>query len=247
MRIGTLSAESSREVQRSLEPSFAGLEKMVRMEVHRATSASFENGGFCAAHIESLAHKVSETILRNNHELSKGHIGELDHSAVRPGVHEMRTRTLSKKLTQQAPKLTISRYTAFRSFYCVFGTLEARYYTSHIPLSIPDNRLFTNTNKTEFSFTLASWLRALVKRGTIISQLTSRYQGFMFNISMPRIVDTEDAIQRPTWEAVESGDIATLRKSLHKRIVFPTDVDKSGRSLLSVSRCTIKPPKVDTL
>ena len=240
MRVDTSSREASREVQRCLQPSFAGLEDLVKNNVRQAISASPQNESLSTLYVERLADQISKTLIQKNPNHFKSTASSENCCTVRSERNEPDEQTVVQRPTKaDAPGIAISRHTASRKIGCIFGNLEYRYYTSRIPLSTSES-LSMETNMTELSFTLAPWLRTWVKRGGIVSTLTNRSQGFTFSISLPRVVDNKDVMLKPIWDALRVGDIATLQESLRKRIVYPTDVDDSGQSMLSVSQSMLK-------
>ena len=236
MRVDTSNREACKEVQRCLQPSFASLEYLVKDNIHQAISTSPQNESLTTLYVESLADQISKTLIQKNPEHFKSTMSSANHCAVRSeGIEPDEQAVVQSFIKVNAGRIAISRHTASQKLACIFGKLEYRYYTTRVPLSASEEGISMDTNMTELSFTLAPWLRSWIKRGGIVSQLTTRYQGFTLNISLPRVVDDEDVLQKPIWKAVRNGDVATLQESLSQRIVYPTDVTESGKSLLGVS------------
>ena len=236
MRVDKSSREASREVQRYLQPSFASLEDLVKSNVCQAISASPQNESLSTLYVERLADQISETLIQKNPEHFKSTASSANCCIDRSERNKPDEQTVVQWSTKaDAPGIAISRHTASRKIGCMFGHLEYRYCTSRIPLSTSES-LSMETNVAELSFTLAPWLRAWVKRGSIVSTLTNRCQGFTFNISLPRVVDDEDVMLKPIWSALQYGDMVTLQESFRKKIAYPTDVTNSGQSMLAVSQ-----------
>lgn len=236
MRLDTASSESSREVQRYLQPSFASLEDLVRKNIQQAISATPQDHSLTTLHAERLADQISKTLLQQNPDHFQSPISSANDSAV--GIEEIEAddqAVVQKAVKVDAPRIAVSRHTASRKLGCIFGKLEYRYYASRVPLSTSEEGLSMETNMTELSFTLAPWLQAWAKRGSMVAQLTNRCQGFDFSISLPRLVNENDTTQRPIWNAVRRGDIVTLQEALRERLVYPTDVNTLGDTLLTVS------------
>ena len=242
IRVDTASSESSREVQRYLEPSFANLENLVTKTVQQAISASHQDDGLTTLYAERLADHISKKFLQQNPEHIKSPISSANDSTV--GIEDVEIderAVVQRSIKTDAPGVAFSRHTASQAIGCIFGRLEYRYYTSRVPLSTSEEGLSIETNMTELSFTFAPWLRPWVKRGSIVSQLTNKCPGFSLSISLPRIVDYYDPTQRQIWDAARDGDIVTLQNAFRERIAYPTDVNEWGTSFLCVSelRCII--------
>ena len=236
IRVDKSSHESSKEVQRCLEPSFASLEDLVRKNVQQGISASPRNDGLTTIYVERLADQISKTLIQKNPEHFKSPVSSANDSAVEAeGIKVYEQAVTQQYSRENASRIAISRHTVSQKFGCIFGKLEYRYYTSRVPLLTSGEDLSMETNMTELTFTLVPWLQIWLGRGSIVSQMTNRYQGFTFSISLPRVVDDSDPAQRLIWGAVQAGDIVTLQESFRKRLAYPTDVNVRGQSLLSVS------------
>ena len=236
VRVDTSSREASREVHRCLQPSFASLETLVKSSIHQAIKPSPQSESLTTLYAERLADQVSQTLIPSNREHVKRTLSGTNHSILTStGKEPDEQATVQRSTMVYAPRTAISRHTESREIGSIFGKAGYRYYTCRVPLSTSQEEFSIETNMTELSFTLAPWLRAWVKRGGIVSQLTTRCPGFTFNISSPRVLDWDDAVHKPIWAAIRAGDVVTLQESFRKRLAYPTDVNARGESLLSVS------------
>ena len=236
IRVDTSSRETSREVQRCLQPSFASLEDLVKSNIRQAISASPKNESLSTFYVERLADQISKSLTQRHPEHFKNTVSSANYCIARSESNEPEEQTVVQWSTKvDAPGIAISRQTASRKIGCIFGELKYRYYTSRVPLPTLEG-LSIETNMTDLSFKLAPWLRTWVKRYSIVSHLTDSCQGFTFNISLPRVVDSEDVMLKPIWDALRYGDMVTLQESFRNRIAYPTDVTEHGQSMLTVSQ-----------
>ena len=223
-------------MRRHLQPSFSRVEDLIKTEIHRTMYASTQNGYHFTSHVaDRLARQISERLNCSGDNLGGSQPQRSELSLVESGVtREGLQKKIQVPIRASCLKNAITRHTFCRTFSCVLGTLTACRYHSHVPISKSDESLFVERQRTEFRFTLARWLRWLLRRGTFVWQIEHKPQCFTFHISTPRVVDTDDVQHKYIWEAVRHGNLHIVQTALQSRSAYPSDVNSEGFSLLHV-------------
>ena len=88
----------------------------------------------------------------------------------------------------------------------------------------------------EIDFLPASWLRYWTGCGISLARMGFGKPKIDINFAVARVLDFDSGFDiRKAMSAVITGDICTLVGSLQRKIIYPTDRDVNGMSLLSVS------------
>ena len=129
----------------------------------------------------------------------------------------------------------ISR-TSVQTMTSVFGSVVIRRSAVRTVYLISDQELFSDEARVGIEFVPASWLRYWTGCGIFLARMGFGKPTVDFNFTVARVLDFDSNLDtRKALRAVNTGDIQTLIGSLHRKVVYPTDRDLSGFSLLNVS------------
>ena len=127
--------------------------------------------------------------------------------------------------------------TSVQTMTSIFGIVVIRRSTVKTVYSNSDSELFSEEARVEINFLPASWLRYWTGCGIFLARMGFGKPTVDINFTVARVLDFDsDFDTREALHAVKTGDMRTLVEFLHRKVIYPTDRDLYGYSLLSVSK-----------
>ena len=142
----------------------------------------------------------------------------------------------SSRFSHEGGSSRLLSRTSVQRIMSVFGRVMIRRSTVKVVYLVSDPEIFSERTKMEIDFIPASWLQSWTNCGIFLARMGFGKPAFDFNFIVARVLDFDSNLDtRKALRAVETGDIRTLIGSLHRKVVYPTDRDLNGCSLLHVS------------
>ena len=118
----------------------------------------------------------------------------------------------------------------------VFGRVIIRRSAVKITYLDSDPEFFSEGDEVEIDFFPASWLRYWTGCGIFLARMGFGKPTVDVNFTVARVLDFDaDLDTQEALGAVKIGDVRTLIGFLQRKVIYPTDRDVYGNSLLSVS------------
>ena len=248
-------SESVSRFENVVQTSATSLQSSIRDEVHQTVLSIPRESNVSQASLQILSVLVSnilvsriqslesETSLKNPGSRSCIQVESAQGSPTKPQTEDVGTMTsVSQTTIESVRNEKSSRFsreggrTSVQTMTSVFGRVVIRRFTVKVVYLDSDPEVFSERTKMEIDFIPASWLRSWTSCGIFLARMGFGKPAFDFNFILARVLDFHSNLDtRKAFRAVETGDIRTLIGSLHRKIVYPTDRDLNGLSLLSVS------------
>ena len=150
-------------------------------------------------------------------------------------IESVRNEKSSRSSREGGSSRLLSR-TSAQTMTSVFGRVAIRRSTVKVVYLDSDSELFTEGTKVEIDFLPASWLRYWTGCGIFLARMGFGKPTVDINFTVARVLDFDSHPEtREALGALKRGDIRRLIGFLRRKVVYPTDRDLDGCSLLHVS------------
>ena len=259
--IATSISESTSRFENAVQASATSLESLIKDEIHRTVLAIPRESNVSQASLQTLSVLVSNIVatrfeslesetLKYPESRSYTHIESAQSAAPsEPQTKDVGTITRASQAIsndssneesghfdrEEGSSRLISR-TSVQTMTSVFGRVVIRRSTVKMVYLDSDPEIFSERARMEIDFIPASWLRSWTGCGLFLARMGFGKPSFDIRVIVARVLDFDSNLDtRKALRAVKTGDIRTLIGSLHRKVVYPTDRDLKGFSLLSVS------------
>ena len=259
--ITTSISESNSRLKNVVQASATSLQSSIRDEIHQTVLSIPRESNISQTSLQTLSVLVSNIVASRSQSLesqtslehpgrrSCNQIESLRRPPDKPQTEDVGTMTsVSHAMVddscnedsghfdrKEESSRLISR-TSVQAMTSMFGKVVIRRSTVKIVYSNSDSELFSEEAKMEIDFLPASWLRYWTGCGIFLARMGFGKPTVDINTTVARILDFKSDLNRlEALRAIREGDIRRVIGFLQSKLVYPTDRDLYGRSLLSVS------------
>ena len=268
--ITTSISESISRFENIVQASATSLKGSIRDEIHQTVLSVPRESNISQASLQTLSVLVSNTVASQFESLesqtslkypesrsctqvesAQRQSNEPQTADVRAMISVSQATTVdfrnddSSRFRREGGSSSLISRSSVQTMTSVFGRVIIRRSAVKITYLDSDPEYFSEGDKVEIDFLPASWLRYWTGCGIFLARMGFGKPTVDVNFTVARVLDfNSDLDTQEALGAVKIGDVPTLIGFLQRKVIYPTDRDVHGNSLLSVSDIVPVDPNV---